>query len=551
MLESDDPSRWTLDRALAARVEASPGEPFLQSAQTGETLSYGQVFERARALAAGLAAHGVAPQQRLGLMASNSLASLNAWFALNLAGAVDVSINPAQRGQSMEYLLNMAGISVLIVEQDCLPQVVASEAALPDLKDVLWFRREGDDTPLPQVQPGRLKVAALEDLKGDAAAWTAPTLSGGDVASVLFTSGTSGPPKGVLVRHAHALLTARSCVQGVRMTPGDTLYCFHPFFHMAAKHCGILSTLLAGGKVVVERAFDPAIWLDSVRRHGATISLGHGPMLEMIHQQPVRADDAESPLTRVVCAPIPKHIAQEFEQRFGVRAIEIWGMSEIGLPCWRPFDAPLVPGSCGTVRSDWYEVRVADPVSGEELPRGSVGELRVRPRHLETMMAGYLGDAAATEAAWAGDWFCTGDAGSMDVNGWVYVLDRMTDRIRRRGENISPADIELAIAGHPAVLEGVAVGVPSEFVADDEVKLCVVARAGHAFEPLDLIRFLAARLPHFMVPRYIEVLPELPRTPTNKVRRTELRKGGVGPGTWDRKAAGVGLRQLVDDLRGA
>jgi carnitine-CoA ligase len=551
MLESKDPSQWTLDRVFRARVRASPDAPFLESAQTGEILSFQQAFERAGALAARLAAHGIAPQQRVGLMASNSLAALNCWFALNLAGATDVSINPASRGQVLEYLVGKADISVLIVEPEYLPQLLASEDALPGLREVIYFQREGDSAAPPQVQPRRLKLTALSSLPRAAAQWSPPAASGGDVASVLFTSGTSGPSKGVMVTHAHALLSARSCVQGARMTPADTLYCFHPFFHMAAKHCGILSTLLAGSRVVVERTFDPTTWLDSVRRHGATLSLGHGPMLEMIFQQPARPDDGDSPLTRVVCAPMPRHIAREFEQRFGVLAIEIWGMSEIGLPCWRPCDEPLLPGSCGPVLSEWYEVRVADPVTGDELPRDAVGELRVRPKHRETVMAGYLADPGATQAAWSGEWFCTGDSGIMDENGWVYVLDRMTDRIRRRGENISPADIERAAGSHPTVFECVAVGVPSGFVSDDDVKLCVVARPGQVLDPFEMTRWLTARLPHFMVPRYIEVLPQLPRTPTNKVRRSELRKSGVGAGTWDRKAAGVSLRQLVEEGRGA
>lgn len=550
MLHRDRLPDWTLDRVFAARAGMSPDAPFLHNARTGDALTFAEAFDRARGMAARLSAYGVRAGERVALMASNSLASLNCWFALNLAGATDVSINPANRGHVLEYLVNRSGASRLIIERSLLPVLLESEEAVPALKEVFYFCAEGDEEDDSVPEARRLSIRPLASLPDvPASSWVPPGITGADVASVLFTSGTSGPSKGVMVRHAHALLSARSSVEGVRMSAGDSLYCFHPFFHMAAKHCGILSALLAGARVVIDRTFDPETWLDSIARHGITIALGHGPMLEMIHHQPSRPGDADTALTRIICAPIPKHIAADFERRFGVRAIEIWGMSELGLPCWRPFDAPLVPGSCGPVLSEWFELRVVDPATGDELPRGGVGELRVRPCDSTIVMAGYLDDEAATAACWEDGWFCTGDAGSMDENGWVYVHDRMTDRIRRRGENISPADIEFAASSYPSVIEAVAVGVPSGFVSDEDIKMCVVAEAADAIDPEGLLRWLAARLPHFMVPRYIEVVRELPRTPTGKVRRSELRKRGAGPATWDRRAAGIELRQLISEVR--
>lgn len=545
MLETNDISDWTLGRVLGERASATPDAIFLQMADGGQPVTFGQAHERALKLAAALSGLGVQRGTRVCLMASNSLTALNCWFALNLAGAIDVSINPSGRGQVLEHVINKADAELLIVERGLLEVVRESEGALPALRTVIHFEdRDVPSGPVPAFE--RLALMPLDGVgAAPVAGWQPPQVAGADVASVLFTSGTSGPSKGVMVNHAHALLSARLAVQNVRITAGDVIYCFHPFFHMAAKHCGILPALLAGARVVVDRGFRPEEWLGNIRRHGATVSLAHGPMLEMVWQQPARPDDADDPLTRIVCAPMPKHIATGFEKRFGVRAIEIYGMTEIGLPCWQPFDEPLRPGSSGKVQHDWYELRVADPLSGEELPTGSVGELHVRPKLREIVTPGYLGDAAATAASWAGDWFRTGDSGTADSDGWIFMLDRMTDRIRRRGENISPMDIELAAAQHPDVLDSVAIGVASGYVADDEVKLCLVMRPGRVLEPVEMLAFLASQLPHFMVPRYIEAMPELPRTPTNKVRRSELRKQGVTPATWDRKAAGLGLREVI------
>lgn len=549
MLHRDKLADWTLHSVFAARAGVSPHAPFLQDARTGEALTFAEAFDRARTLAARLSARGVVRGERVALMASNSLTALDCWFALNLLGAIDVSINPASRGHVFEYLVNKSGATRLIIERSLLPILLESEDKLHNLSEVYHFSDDGDaDTVSPQASR-RLTMSPL-GLLPDASAsdWRPPEITGADVASVLFTSGTSGPSKGVMVRHAHALLSARSCVDGVRMTSDDSVYCFHPFFHMAAKHCGILSGLVAGARVVIDRVFDPATWLDSIIRHGITITLGHGPMLEMIHQQPERPDDGATTLTWVICAPLPRHIAADFERRFGLRAIEIWGMSELGLPCWRPFDAPLVPGSCGTVLSEWFELCVAEPSTGLELARGGVGELRVRPRHAMTVMAGYLDDEAATTACWDDGWFRTGDAGSIDEQGWVYIHDRMTDRIRRRGENLSPADIEFAASGYPDLVEAIAVGVPSDFVSDEDIKICVVTTPGAAIDPEALLRWLAERLPHFMVPRYIQFLSDVPRTPTGKVRRSELRKNGLTSDIWDRKAAGIELRQLVAEI---
>jgi crotonobetaine/carnitine-CoA ligase len=546
LLDPSEPEGWTLDAALSAAAARWPDRVFLESVDTGRSVTFGQADADARRLAGALAVHGVGPGTRVGLMATNSIAALDAWFALNVAGAVDVSLNPAHRGAVLEQLVQLSGIRTLIVEAQLLPVVRASEQAMPQLEEVLWFVREGGDEAPVDATFSRLRARPLASLD-PAPGWQRPPVSGSDVASVLFTSGTSGPSKGVMVRHAHAMLSARSCVQGARMAQDDRLYCFHPFFHMAAKHCGVLASLLAGACCVVGRTFDAASWIDTVAQRRITIGLAHGPMLEMIHQQPPRVVDGETALTRIISAPLPAHIAQSFEERFRLRGIEIWGLTEVGLPCWRPFDEPLQPGSAGLVLGDWYEVRVCDPVTGAELPAGDLGELRVRPRHAACVMAGYLNDPRATASAWDGEWFRTGDAGRMDERGWVSMLDRMTDRIRRRGENISPADIEAAACAHPSVLECVAVGVPSGYASDDDIKLCVVARGGQ-IDSRELLAWLASRLPHFMVPRYIEPLAALPRTPTNKVRRSELRKSGVSPATWDRKAAGIDLRELVASL---
>jgi crotonobetaine/carnitine-CoA ligase len=246
--------------------------------------------------------------------------------------------------------------------------------------------------------------------------------------------------------------------------------------------------------------------------------------------------------------PRPFHAASPaiIERRFGVRGLECWGMTEIGIVTWPDMDKPLAFGSCGRVDPDLFELRIADPDTDEEMPAGEAGEMVVRANRPWLFFQGYLGMAEATVEAWRNGWFHTGDTGRIDAEGNVHFVDRVKDKIRRRAENIASYDIESAACAHPAVAEAAAVGVPSEFDGDDDVKLAVVARQGVALDPAELIAFLARELPHHMVPRYVETLTALPRSPTNKIRKAELRASGVGERVWDRKAAGVSLREIIE-----
>jgi crotonobetaine/carnitine-CoA ligase len=220
-------------------------------------------------------------------------------------------------------------------------------------------------------------------------------------------------------------------------------------------------------------------------------------------------------------------------------------MTEINAVCWSPLEEPLRLGSCGRVADEWYDFRVVSPDTDDEVPCGAIGEFVVRPKLPFTIMQGYHGMPEKTVETWRNLWFHTGDSGYVDKDGYVYFVDRLGDRIRRRAENISSYEIEAAAAAHPDVLECAAIGVPSGFQGDDDIKLYVVQRPGIAESGEALIRFLASRLPHYMVPRYVEFLDALPRTPTNKVQKAKLRALETGDRNFDRKAAGLSLSDLV------
>lgn len=535
----------TVPEVLAEQSRVRPDAPALQLVDE-VPVSYSELYRQACALAAGLRLAGVARGETVVIFAPNSRETVLSWLAINLLGAIEVCINTAYRGAPLIHALNSSRARHLIVYVEQLPLVHQVAAELIHLQRLFVV---GEDT-----SPGKSRMEAVSFdslIRPEKAAEVAADVALGhayvapfDVASIIYTSGTTGPAKGVLMPHAQVCLLAAMTVRGLKLAPQDVFYCFHPMFHMAGKFMAVLGTFMAGGRAVLDRAFLPEHWLPRVRFYGATAGLAHGPMVEMIHALPERPDDHDNPMRRMVVAPFPPRIAREFERRFGLRGIEVWGMTEVGVPIWCPLDQPLRLGSCGRNDSELFEVRVVDPQTDSALSPNSVGELVVRPRLPWLLMQGYMGMAEETLAAWRNLWFHSGDSAYCDEDGNYFFVDRMKDRIRRRAENISSYEIESAALAHEAVAEAAAVGVPSEFEGDDDIKLCIVTRPQVSFDPRELLRHLARHLPHYMLPKYVECLPALPRTPTNKVRKAELRASGTGQGVWDRKAAGVEVKDL-------
>ncbi len=505
-------------------------------------VTYAEAYTAACAVANGLVSLGVAHGECVVIMADNSTESIATWLGTSLAGAAEVAINTGYRGHSLEHALQNSHARVMFVEEQLLPRVVEIRDSLTYLETVVVY--PSGDEPFRGAVPG-VKVLSYQGILG--ASDHAPDRRVGphDIASIVYTSGTTGPAKGVMLPHGQVRLFSRLGVEGARMTPDDAFYCFIPLFHVAGKFIGIMGSMMAGGRVVLDTRFAVEEFLPRVRDNGCTIALLHGPLVEMLHQQPERPDDADNPITRIMASPFPAGIALDFQKRFGIRGIETWGMTEVTIPIWQPFDEPLRIGSCGRLREEHFELRIVDPDTDEEVPVGSTGEMVLRPRRPFTMMQGYLRMPEVTLASWRNLWFHTGDLAYVASDGYVYFVDRVKERIRRRAENISSYEIEHAAQGNPDVAECAAVGVPSQFAGDDDILLCVIPSPDRPFDPAVLIADLAVRLPHFMVPRYIRVLRELPRTPTGKPQKVALRSEGVTTDTWDRHAAGVSLRELI------
>jgi crotonobetaine/carnitine-CoA ligase len=538
----------TVGECIRARAAAFPDRIAIDMVGEGRE-TYAECLAASLQLARGLMAAGVRQNDTVVVMAPNCLTSIHAWLGINLAGATEVTINIAYRGRLLEHAINISGARVVIAATEFLSVLRDSEDALPKLEQIIVFDPAGARASPERPSFGRIRLLSLDEVLAHPSDADLPTVRMSDIASVIYTSGTTGPAKGIMMPHAQVCGLAKQSIDGLRLGEDDAFYCFHPLFHMAGKFMAVFAMLMAGGRIILDRTFKAELWVDRIREYGATVGLAHGPMVEMIYAQPERREDSDHGVRRLLSAPFPKAIAESFEARFNLRGIEVWGMTEINIGTWRPYDEPLRLGSCGRISEEWVELRVIDPQTDKELPVGEAGELVIRPKNPFVFMSGYIGMPEKTLEAWRNLWFHTGDIGYLDSEGYCYFVDRLGDRIRRRAENISSYDIEAAAGAHPAVAEAAAVGIASEFEADDEIKICLVLKPDVTVAEGDMLRHLAATLPHYMVPRYIEFMPALPRTPTNKVKKAELRQRGASPQTWDRKQAGIVLKDVIASMR--
>jgi carnitine-CoA ligase len=344
--------------------------------------------------------------------------------------------------------------------------------------------------------------------------------------------------------HAHLYLFGYNKIKAIRLTLDDVYYCCMPLFHANALFMQVFSALIAGCKLVLARSFSASRWLDDVRRSQATVTNTLGVMTEFIYRQPPRPEDREHRLRVIVAVPIAPEWGEKFQQRFGTKLLEVYGMTEVNIPTYMPYDEGLRAHSCGKVLDEWFEMKIVDPDTDEELPPNTVGEMVVRPKEPWCFMVGYNAMPEKTVAAWRNFWFHTGDAGRCDTEGYFYFVDRIKDCIRRRGENISSFEVEQVLNSHEAVVESAAVAVPSEIAGgEDEVKACIVLRVGRHVTPEALLDYCQERMPYFAVPRYVKFVDALPKTPTEKIQKHKLRDASVTARTWDREAVGYKVRR--------
>lgn len=549
--EPSFPSRhWTLPAVLEHQARAIGDRPFLRWDDDTAFLSFDEVNRRVNRLAHGLEALGIGHGARAALFMPNSLDYVFAWFALNKLGAAEVPINVAYKGTFLEHQVNISGATTLMVDVDLLDVARESLANMPRLKRVvLWSRKGTLPAPLPRL--GHCEVLGFESLYSDDERNPGVQVRPQDIAAIIFTSGTTGLSKGVLMPHAQCYLFSENGVQVTQLKAEDRYATAFPLFHANAQVLTIYPCLIAGASCVMYERFSATSWVDRLHSSGCTVINSIGVMLPFVYAQPPTSRDATHRLRRILAAPVPDGILEEFKKRFAVDHITTaFGQTEICLPFISPLQCndERPAGAAGLLVDQFFEARIVNPETDEELAVGQVGELVLRHKQPWTINAGYVGMPQQTADAWRNLWFHTGDALKCDAQGWFYFVDRFKDALRRRGENISSFEVEAPIRRHPAVADVAVIAVPAEAGGEDEIKACIVLKDGEQATHEEIIRWCEPRLPYFAVPRYLEFMDGFPRTPSEKVQKNLLRDAGFSDATWDRVKAGV---QLADELRRA
>ncbi len=523
---SDRPlSEMVVSKLLAGRAAIAPDAPFLRFGET--VVSYGELHRRALRYAGALERIGVGRGDLVAIMMPNSVEYVALYFGLAYRGAAVVLVNTAFRGYMLEYVLNDAACRLAVVDAELLPTVRESLPGLGALRQILVAGGDGGDSGISGDSVELIDLrAALADAPERA---PDPTVEYGDLHCVVYSSGTTGASKGIMISNAHAVAKAFEVIRICGFRADDVLYSPLPLFYSMGLLRGVLSVALLGASIVLRDRFSVSAYWDDVRAHGVTVAHSVFSLPRMLASAPPTPRDRDHNLR---CMFNARH-DPEFTQRFGVRLIEGYGLTEAGNAIFSRIEEPPVPGSCGRVSDEWA-VRLADP-DGNEVPAGEVGEILIRPLVPGRIMLGYLNKPEATAAATRDLWLHTGDLATVDGDGYYFFKGRTKDMIRRRGQNISAWEVEQIILEHPGVGDVAALAHPSE-VGDDDLRVVVSPAEGAQIDLAELVRHCEKRMPDFMVPRYFETGVELPRTPSGRVEKYRLALVPLGEGVLDRGA---------------
>lgn len=508
-----------LPHRIAALAGAAPHRLLMVRADSDERITYGQFHDATLRWAGALQRLGIQADDRIATVLGPSTTAYACWLGIAWLRAIELPVNVMLSGPLLEYVLNDSGARIVIVSPELLPTVLPITEQLPSVEAVIVTG---------EVPPG---VVARHTLLEAATLLIGPPdgeLCGPehyDICCLCYTSGTTGPAKGVLVPWAEMW----EFVAAVSDRIDDSLvyYSSYPMFHVSGKQA-LYSVATAGTHLVLRAQFSVSEFWPDVRRHGVTAVGLVGPMARMLFVQPELPNDADNPVRWAAIGPLFPEV-NDFARRFGLAVTSGYGMTEIGAPL-ATSGIRLDWASCGRVRPG-FEARIIDENDIEVAP-GEVGELVVRSDHPWHLNAGYWKRPELTARSWRNGWFHTGDAFRRNEAGDFYFIDRLKDAIRRRGENISSFEVEVMANTVAGVAESAAVPVPSE-LGEEDVKVVVVPKPGVQFEPATLLQQLRASMPHYMCPRYVEVVDQLPKTPTNRVRKVELRVAPLNPHTWD------------------
>jgi crotonobetaine/carnitine-CoA ligase len=494
-----------------------------------QTVTYQQLDETSNRFANGFKALGISKNDKIAMMMKNHPDFLYTWFGSAKLGAVEVPINTAYKGDLLKHIINNSDSRILIIDGDMLDRLVLIKEDLTKLEQIICHGEIVEE--VSESLPG--PISALERFFEYPADPLEVEVSPKDPAGIIYTSGTTGVSKGAVCPHNFFLHQAKLVAELRDLNSQDILYTFLPLFHFNAQIFTVLTALLNEAQVVLSDRFSASTFWDEIREYGATQFNYLGAVMTILAKQEPKENDHDNPVRIAFGAACPSEVMKQVEERFGFVCLEGFGMTEIGIVVHDDINARRT-ASCGRVLGEYYEVQLVDD-DDVEVGIGEVGEIVVRPKKPYIMMTEYYKMPDKTLETYRNLWFHTGDYAKKDEDGYFYFVDRKKDAIRRRGENISSFEVEKVINTHPQILECAVFAVPSE-LGEDEVKANIVLKENQTLPFERLIEFCSERMAYFAVPRYVEFVTELPKTPTNRIEKYCLRELGITENTWDRDA---------------
>lgn len=519
---------------LATAVERWPDETFLHF--DCQRLSYREFADIVERLGDRLARIGIGKGDIVCAIVQDKVATLAIWFAVNRIEALFVPLNTALRGESLRHQLADSGVDLVFASSGTIENVRAASQDLDRIPVVVCD--SVDD--LLRVDLPDVRGAAQRRFEQDAGR-TSPLPT--DSCMILYTSGTTGPAKGCVISHAYACYAAETTADQLSITSDDVLYCALPLFHIFGS-CGIvLCAMSRGAGIALVEHFSVSRFWEDIVDTGVTVASLVGSMATLIANAPPCEQEREAfgQLRIVIGVPITRPISNLWRERFGAGWVANigYGLTEAGRVAPLPVGDHENLETCGRPMN--FDVIILDD-NGNECPTGVAGEIAIRPLLPGIMFDGYWGQPEHTLALMKDLWFRTGDVGRLDAQGCLQFIDRKKDCIRRRGENVSSYEVESVFSAHPDVVEAIAFPVPSA-LTDDEIMTALILRDGAKPDARAICEWAATRMPYYAVPRYILIVDDVPRGPTGKVLKAELRTAGVVEGTWDRMASDLILEK--------
>ncbi len=492
----------------------------------GDQWTWVQTLDLVRRAARGFKEMGVKKGEHVLSWQPNNKEAVLTWFGLNYLGAVYVPVNTAYKGNLLEHVVQLSDATLMVCHADLCSRL--DDVDTGQLKDVIVTHGEVTLKKLTtHPSEAMLPEQGLEAMPDVVEPW--------DTQYIIFTSGTTGPSKAVLSSYIQGY--AMGPIAGTYIDANDRILINLPMFHVGGT-CYMNVTLSNGGSCFLDTHFKTNEFWQTVRENDINLTCLLGAMTPFMLKLPPSNRDTEHSLRKAVCIPWNED-AIAVGKRYNIDARTAFNMTEISTPMLSDLYPPE-PGTCGKPR-EGVEVRVVDENDCEVAP-GEIGELIVRTDLPWALNHGYYKNPEATAKAWRNGWFHTGDGFRYDENGYYFFVDRIKDAIRRRGENISSFEVESEVTASTVVHEAAAIPVPSE-LGEDEVMIVVAPVPGKTIDPLELFHFLEPRMAHFMLPRFIRIMDNLPKTPTQKVQKNLLKGDGITSDTWDREVAGIKVKR--------